>query len=141
MKKFLLIALGCVVVSMAYGRDFSIRFEQLPERAQEYILSNFSESDVLRIEQDDYYDPDYDVYIKGGLKLEFNSLGHMEKVEARKGIPLRLLPREIAEYLDTVHPGERCVGFEIDDDGYEVKMRHDLELKFDWNFNLIEVDW
>lgn len=141
MKRFLLIALGCVAVSMAYGRDFSIRFDQLPDRAKEYIISNFSESDVLRIEQDDHYDPDYDVHMKGGLKLEFNSSGHIDKIESRKGVPMRLLPQKIAEYLYTVHPGERCIGFEIDDDEYEVKMRHDLELKFDRNFDLIEVDW
>ncbi len=135
MKHFLVLALSMVAlcsIAMA-DRGTSIKFEQLPLKAQTFITDNFSKADVASVtkEQDD---SDYDVIFTNGVKVEFDRNGEWDSVKGN-GISVAFAPQAILNFLNEKHAGVKVI--EIDRDfrykEIEVNLANGLEIKFDFN--------
>jgi hypothetical protein len=64
----------------------------------------------------------------------------LEKIEARTGIPEGLIPLQIRDYVKIHYPDAIFVEYEIGKRSYDVKLSNRLEVKFNKNFNVIEID-
>ncbi len=142
MKRFFALAVIAIAsLSIAKADDRPVTFAQLPAAAQTFINTNFPDEKVsYATKDDDFIYPDYSVVFVSGTRLQFNHDGSFEKIESRAGVPAGLIPVQIVEHVKLHYPDAFFVGYEIGRKSYEVKLSNRLELKFNKNFVLIEID-
>lgn len=144
MKKIIAILAGIMAFSsvMSADDDRAVTFEQLPAPAQEFIRTNFpSEKISYATVESDFFCPDYKVMLVNGIKIEFDSKGTMKKIESKyAGLDEKFIPAQIKAYVSEHFPGVYYLEYDKGRRDHEVKLSNRLELKFDLNFNLIDID-
>ncbi len=142
MKKiFTFVAIAIASISIAKADDRPVTFDRLPAAAQSFISSNFpAEKISYATVDDDFIMPDYTVMLANGTRIQFKNNGSLEAIESRAGIPLELVPVQLKDYAALHYPDAVIIGYEIGKKTYEIKLSNRLELKFNRNFNLIEID-
>ena len=144
MKKVLLLLLsfGLILPACAAGDDKPIQVNELPATAQEFISTHFAGTQVMLATVDkEIFDTSYKVVFENSAQVEFDKDGEWKEIEFRNGsIPASIVPEEIRTYLHTHFPNTEVKGIDRDKHDYEVKLSSGMELKFDRNFNLIDMD-
>lgn len=136
----LFIALAAFAVTLS-ADDRPMSFDKLPSQAKAYIQTNFpGENTSFVTKDDDIVFPEYTVMLNNGIKLEFHNNGSLSNISSRDGIPAELIPVSIRDYVQSHYPGAGYVEFDIDRRSYEVKLTNRMELKFNKNFHIIEID-
>ena len=89
----------------------------------------------------DLLDTTYDVHFTNGLKVEFNSRGEWKEISTKTAtIDSKYVPGQIVSTVETRWPGVQFRKIEKYRYGYEVELTNRLELKFDKQFRLTEID-
>lgn len=128
--------------AVASAEDKPVTYEQLPAPAKVYLESNFPGVKMsFASKDDDFFRPDYTVMLTDGTKLEFSYSGGLKQVSSSKGLSPDLIPVSIRDYVQAHYPGAGYVEYEIGKKTYEVKLNNRMELKFNRNFTIIEVDY
>lgn len=143
MKKILLVFAAAMAIAVsASAGDKPVTFKQLPTAAQELITSNFSADKIsYATVDDDFIRPDYTVVFASGLKLQFENNGALDKIEARNTtFPVALVPVQIRDYVKQHYPEAGFLEYEVGKRYYEVKLSNRMELTFNSNFILVEID-
>lgn len=142
MKKIALTMISLAAFAAALSADDRpMAFEKLPVAAKEYIQTNFpGEKTTLVTKDDDLIFADYTVMLSNGIELEFEHSGALTQISSPNGIPAELVPVSIRNYVQTHYPDAGYLDFEIGKRTYEVKLTNRMELKFNNNFHIIEVD-
>ena len=142
MKKIALTMISLAAFAAALSADDRpMTFEKLPAPAKEYIRTNFpGEKTTMVTKDDDLIFADYTVMLSNGIKLEFEHSGALTQISSPNGIPAELLPVSIRNYVQTHYPNAGYLDFEIGKRTYEVKLTNRMELKFNNNFHIIEID-
>ncbi|MFV0392277.1 MAG: PepSY-like domain-containing protein [Paludibacteraceae bacterium] len=142
------IFLSLVALIMASGTAFAdndkpIAVKQLPAAAKQFISSYFSDAKVsyAKVEQE-FFAKSYEVVFTNGSKVEFNNKGEWKDVDCKHTqIPEGIVPQQIKNHVTANYKKDvKIVAIDRDRYDYEIKMSNGLELKFDLNFNLIEID-
>lgn len=143
MKNLILTIIGVVLTAaVATTDERPVTYEQLPTPAKTYIESNFNgEKVTLATREDDLFLPDYTVLLADGTKLEFTNSGKLKQVSSKNGISSDLIPVTIRDYVSAHYPDAGYLDFEIGRKTYEVKLTNRMELKFNRNFHVIEIDY
>jgi hypothetical protein len=137
MKKLFVLLLGLITLNVFASNDRPITFQQLPQKAQQFITTNFKGVEVLSATVDD----DYEVYLANGTKVEFTLQGEWKEVKCVAGaVPAAIIPAAISKYVKTHFPNTTIVKIDKKYNGYEVELNNDIELKFDKNGNFLAVD-
>ena len=111
----ILMALG--ISTACADNDKPIAVTQLPQKAQLFIKTHFPKEKVAL------------------AKLE------RKEVECKYStVPTAIIPVQIASYVSQNYPDTQIVQIDRDKRDYEVKLTNRLELTFDLNFNLIDID-
>ena len=140
-RMFVFIAVLTVFAITSIADDRPATFAQLPQSAQVFINTNYPDEKIsYATKDDDFILPDYNVMLANGVKIQFEHSGALEKIESRVGIPVDLIPFQIRDYVKMHYPDAIFVEYEIGKRSYEVKLSNRLELKFNSNFNVIEID-
>ena len=145
MKKILLILVAVFsvgILAAVADNDKLINKSQLPQPAQEFIDAHFAGIDLLYAKEDcNILFSSYEVRLANGVKLEFSSKGNWEEVDCQQGaVPAAIVPQPIKEYIGKSYAGESILAIEKNRNDYEVKLSNRLELKFDKDFNLYDID-
>lgn len=142
MKKiFAILALSMAVLTVAKAGDRPVTFNQLPAPAQTFINTNYPDDKIsFATVDDDLIRPDYSVVLVSGVRIQFNNDGSLEKIESKAGVPEGLIPVQIRDYVKLHYPDAVFYEYEIGRRNYEVKLSNRLELKFNRNFYLVEID-
>ena len=145
MKKilFALFALFSAGVFVASADNHKvINKSQLPAQAQQFIDKHFAGVEVsFAKEEREILGRSYEVRLANGAKLEFSSKGAWEEVDCRFGeVPAGIVPAEISKFIKENYPDAKVQKIEIDRNDYEVKLSNRLELKFDKEFRLVDID-
>lgn len=83
----------------------------------------------------------YEVILTKGTKVEFSGQGEWKEVDCRYStLNEELVPVQIREYVKTNFPDTQFVQIEKGYRGYEVKLTNRLELTFDNQFRLVDID-
>lgn len=119
-----------------------IQVKQLPAKAQTFISTHFKERKIaLAKVESDLLNKSYDVIFTNSDKIEFSKSGDWTEVSCPKGVvPAPIIPAAIRSYLRTNYPDAKVIGIERDKKGYEVKISNRLEIKFDSQFRVIDID-
>ncbi len=144
MKKILIIAslLLAGVATQSCAQDRAITADRLPEEAGRLLKTHFAGRTVAGVTMDrDFLCKSYNVYFSGGDKIEFDGSGRWKELEfSSESFPADLIPQQIAQYVETNYPGAMVVDMDRDRREYDVKLDSRMELTFDRNFNIIEID-
>lgn len=144
MKRICMIwALTTILLLPAYADDDKpIQFSQLPQTAQQFVNQNFGDKKVaLAKMESDFFGKNYDVIFVNGDKVEFDRSGNWEKIKCQYSqVPTSLIPNQIQVYVRSNYPDNKIIELEKDRSTYEVKLTNGWELKFNKNFELIDLD-
>ena len=141
-RMFITIAIVLASVTFAKADDRPVTFEQLPKAAQTFINTNFPKDKVsFATVDDDIIAPDYEVALVSGVMMQFRHDGSLESIKSRTGnIPAGIIPQQIINGVKGYYPDAVILEYDIDRLSYEVKLSNRMEIKFDRNFNIIEID-
>jgi hypothetical protein len=143
-KMFLLLAVSIMtIMPMMADNDKMITREELPEKAQLFLIKHFADVDVLYVkaERDMGIITSYDVVLDGEVKVEFNRSGEWTNVDSeRTQVPNSILPQGVLDYVTKKFAKAYVVEIERGLMGYDVKLSNDLDLDFDKNGKFLRVD-
>ena len=144
MKKFIITLITVVASAAMAFADYeeAISPDRLPAQAKEFIAQHFAGEEIVlaKIEYD-YPSNKYEVIFKGGTKVGFNNNGEWRTVECMNSpIPEALVPARIKSKAEELFPGTFIRQIDKDRRKIEVELSNRLELTFDMNLNLVDID-
>ena len=136
-----LVCMMCQTVS-TFARDRFISAEQLPANAMTFIQNTFPGQSISYAKYDkDFTKASYEVRLDNGVELDFDKSGAWDKVDCKySAVPANIVPAAIAKYVKTHFPGAQIVKIDKERYGYDVELSNDLELKFNRNGQLKQID-
>lgn len=141
-RKIFIIAMVLILVLPACAeRDRIITFNELPVSAQNFVKKfTNKQTSFIKLEREGLR-KEYDVIFTDGSTIEFNGDGVWTDVNCRQSkVPSSIVPTPILEYVQTKYKGASILQIEQYRQGYEIELSNDLEIKFDKNFRVKDVD-
>ena len=133
--------LSCNILASA-GNDKPISVTTLPIKAQILLTNYFGNQKVaLATIESGIVNRSYDVVLQNGTKLEFNKKGELTEIDCKQGgVPVKLIPLSIKNYLQNNYPRQSVKKLEIKKNEYEVELSNGMDLTFNKHFQLIDID-
>lgn len=124
------------------SEDKPVSYDKLPAEAKSFIDNNFANEEISHIILDrDVISVDYNVTFTSGTKLEFNSRGEWKEVDTRNSaVPAAIIPQGIAEYVKKNYPNREITEIKRNHTYTEVTLKGGLELTFNKNYQVVDVD-
>lgn len=124
------------------GTDKSIRFNQLPQQAQQTVNQHFKDKKVAIVKKEtDWISKSYDVIFTDGGKVEFDKNGNWTEVDCKPhAVPAFFVPAQIKTFVKTNYPNTKVSKIEKVRSGYEVELSNNVEITFDSKFQVVDVD-
>lgn len=145
MKKLVFLFVGLFVTSLsvwAYD-DKPIEVSEMPKAAQQFIQRHFANQSVAVAKMEtDFMAKSYDVIFTNGDKVEFDRKGKWTNVDCEHSqVPQEVIPIAIQKYVSKHYPEAKVLKIELTDrKGYDVELNNGLEVEFDKNFKVREID-
>lgn len=143
MKKLFIIAFCTLSLSACADNSKVISFDLLPEAAKILMQSYVDVQQVIVVTQEGRSAwADYDVLLSDQSKWSFDGKGNLESVNVMNGVPEDLVPAAIRATVTKMYPEAIIVKYSVDKDDREqdVELNNRIELTFDLNGALKEVD-
>ena len=82
-----------------------------------------------------------EVYLNNGVEVDFDKNGTWDKVDCNySAVPASLVPSTIANYVKTHFAGAKVVKIDKERYGFDVELSNELELKFNKQGQLMNID-
>ncbi len=142
MKCLKTILLVAAMVTMSFNakadHDQVITFNQLPAAAQTLLKQHFADKVPLIVTMD--WD-DFTIMYETGEKVEFDKQGNWKEFDCRSSkVPTALIPEQIKAHVRATFPGTTIIDLDRNRRGYEVKLNNGLELEYNRNFQVVDID-
>ena len=136
-----LLTLG--LTSSCMERDRLRATDELPAAVQAFLAESFPGVDVSFAKAEtEWFSTEYKVVMVDGMVVEFDGKGNRTDISSKNGteVPARLIPPQIASYVAKHFPEARVLKLERDRRDYEGELDNGVEMKFDLDFRLIDLD-
>lgn len=142
MRKTFLLAVIVLLACTACGKDQIISYDQLPANAKNIVEKYFDKNNVAYVKKDGIGDwVEYEVKFLNQDEVDFNSNGEVRSVDMKSGeVPSDLVPQQIRDFVAKNYAGQIIVQYSVIYRGYEIELSSGLEIKFDKQCNVIELD-
>lgn len=144
MKKLvlLLVCMFAIQTMVMADNDKPIQVNQLPAKAQTFISTHFKNHKVaMAKEESGVFYKSYDVVFTNGEEVEFDKAGDWKEVKCRQSeVPAAIVPEAIRNYVKTNYPGTKILQIELDKKEYEIRLSNRLEITFDSQMRVIDID-
>lgn len=146
MKKILISAVLLLMTSSiamaSMSDDRAVTFEQLPQKAQQFIKQHFAAEKVSYAKQDtDLFDGDYEVIFTNGDKVEFLKNGEWKDIECNATeVPAGIIPAKLKAFVSQRHADQKIVELNRDRNDYEIKLTNGMNLKFNLKGDFMRYD-
>ena len=122
--------------------DKPIQVKELPAKAQTILSQHFKNQKVaLATIETGLLEKNYDVVLNNGTKMEFDKNGNLTEIECKQdAVPAALIPNAINTYLRQMYPEYKVRKFEMKRNEYEVELSNGLEITFNKQFQVIDID-
>lgn len=145
MRKLILLFLcvAAIHVTAKAGNDRPISFDQLPAQSQQMIKKYFPNQSVALVKMErEFLGKSYEVIFTNGNKAEFDNKGIWKEIDCKyTELPSEVIPSQIANYVTTHYPDLKITKIEKKSrNRHEIELLNGLELEFDANFNVIDID-
>ena len=141
-RKIVTVVTVLFAVNFAAAKDVQIKFSELPQKAQTYVRTHFSESDVASVWKDTemLLVEDYTVILSNGLEIDFYPNGDWKEVKSRgTEIPSKIIPSGIFQYVSQNYNGQRIKELKKKRYGYEVELSGGTDLEFSQNGKFLRI--
>ena len=142
-RKIATVIIVLFAVNFAAAKDVQIKFSELPKKAQTFVKTHFSESDIASVWKDTemLLVEDYTVVFNNGTEIEFYPSGEWKEVKSRgTEIPAKIIPNEIAQYVSQNYSGHPIKKISKKRYGYEVELIGGTDLEFSQNGKFLRID-
>jgi hypothetical protein len=131
-----------ITASFAGDRERPITLDKLPAAAQEFLAANFKDLTLAyAVEDPKFIGSEYEVIYTDRTEVDFESNGEWSSVERKyAAVPAAIVPVQIADYVKKSFAGEFIRKIDRDKYTWEVELSNGLEIKFDRNFQVIDID-
>ena len=140
--RFFLLMAMVMTMSLTMSADDDdrvITYQQLPQAAQTFLKQHFAKKVPLVVTAD--WD-DYTIVYESGEKVEFDKKGNWKEIVCRTSkVPSDVVPQQIKTYIQKNYPGKSVVKLDRHRSVYEVKLNNGMEIEFNRNFQVIDVDY
>lgn len=143
MKSYILTGIFALVLLMTSCSDRPVAPAQLPGAITAFIQQNFPNQAITFAQKDlEITGWQYDVVLADGTQIEFDTDQMWDKIQCpmTNPVPAVLIPAPIMSYLQGNFPGVMIQKIDKDSFGYEVELANGLELKFNQQGALMEMD-
>lgn len=143
MKSYILTGIFALVLLMTSCSDRPVAPTQLPGAITAFIQQNFPNQAITFAQKDlEITGWQYDVVLADGTQIEFDTDQMWDKIQCpmTNPVPTVLIPAPIMAYLQGNFPGVMIQKIDKDGSGYEVELANGLELKFNQQGALMEMD-
>lgn len=148
MKKVISIAIMAfaMVFAAKAGDDKPISVDQLPQAAQEFIKTHFADEKVAVAKKEiEIFEVDYKVIFTSGNKVKFNKAGEWEEVDCEYSeVPAAIIPAQITSYLKENFADKKVTQIERKNKpnkAYEVELDNSMEVEFNKDFIVVDIDY
>ena len=135
-KRLYIVMLWCLTLLLAACDDTKI-----PARSQAFINQFFPQSSIVIVETEEDGDdnPELEVWLNDGTKIDFDLQGEWKTVARKKtGVPLTLIPQQLITFVNTNYPNNVITKFSRKDYGYKLELSDDMDLRFNKQYQFIE---
>lgn len=138
----ILITTVLAMLGIVSCKESIVPAEKLPSLAKSFIEEYFPGIPISYIKKDSkLLGPSYVIVLQDGTEIEFDHNGEWDKVDCKRTpVPPSLVPAAISDYIDTSFAGQIIVKIDKEPYGFEIELGNDLELLFDKNGKLINID-
>lgn len=146
MKRTGIILIGfALMANMACADNDKVtnNINELPQVSRTFLSNYFNGNKVshIKIDKDLFLIDSYDVILTDGTSVEFNRDGEWKEVKSfQQNIPDTLIPAEIKQYVNQNYPSQKIMAVERGKRKVSIDLANGLELEFDLNGNLIDID-
>ena len=139
MKKLILAFIA--IVSFGFSTAMAQNTNTNPAITQ-FVTQHFPNATVQMVMPDE---DDIDVVLNDYTKIEFRLNNEWKKVDCEQSttftaVPATIVPEQITAYVNANFPGAIIKKLEKKFRGWEIELNNGLELKFNSNFKVIEID-
>ncbi len=129
-----------ITASFAGDRERPITLDK--PAAQEFLAANFKDLTLAyAVEDPKFIGSEYEVIYTDRTEVDFESNGEWSSVERKyAAVPAAIVPVQIADYVKKSFAGESIRKIDRDKYTWEVELSNGLEIKFDRNFQVIDID-
>lgn len=126
----------------ADGRDRPITIDRLPVAAQTFLKTHFADLTLAyAVEDPQFIGSEYEVTYTNRTEVEFASDGEWTSVQCRyEPVPASIVPTAIVDYVAKSFNGAAIHKIERGRYTWEVEIANGLEIKFDRQFRVIDID-
>ncbi|MGM5630313.1 PepSY-like domain-containing protein [Apibacter raozihei] len=130
------------MTAVIFAQKTVITSNELPQKAQSFLKSYFSNQTVGYIVKDiETRSVDYDVHFANGMEIEFDAEGNWKEVDGEyQALPTGFIPSKIINYVTKQYPGTTISKIEKNPFKYEVKLSNGLELDFNTAGDFVRID-
>lgn len=140
--RFYLLMVMVMTMSLTMSADDDdrvITYQQMPQAAQTFLKQHFAKKVPLVVTVD--WD-DYTIRYESGEKVEFDKKGNWKSIECYSSkVPTNVVPDQINSYIKQHYPGKSVIKLERHRSVYEVKLNNGMEIEFNRNFQVVDVDY
>lgn len=142
MKKMFLLAVIVLFACTACGKDQIISYDQLPANAKTIVEKYFDKNNVAYVKKDGIGNwVEYEVKFLNQDQVEFNANGEVKSVDMKSGeVPSDLVPRQIRDFVANNYASQTIVEYSVIYRGYKIELNSGLEIEFDKQYNVTELD-
>lgn len=144
MKKLVVLFISMLVLATtaSAGNDKPIQVSQLPQTAQQFIKKYFADRQVVFAKEESDFRKSYEIAFKNGDKIEFDRKGEWTEIDCKySAVPEEIVPAAIAKYIADNYPDSKVIQIDKDSRSTEVKLDNRMEIKFDKQHRVIEMDF
>lgn len=144
MRKFVLTGIFAFMMVMTACSDKPVAAEQVPEPIKVFVQQMFPGQTITYAEKDqEVTGAKYDVVLTDGTRIDFDADDVWDKVEATMAnpVPTALVPAPIVTYIQSNFPDAMILKIDKEHNGYGVELSNGKEIKFNRNFQAIDVDY
>lgn len=139
-----MVCVGSAFATTCYVTDDDrpIKYDELPAEAKSFVSKNFAKEQVSYVSLDsDFIGKEYTVVFLSGAKVEFDGDGAWKEVDCRYShVPAAIVPEAINTYVKEHYPGSKITELKREHGNWEAKITGGLELTFNGNFKLVDID-
>ena len=143
MKNFITTSIFALVLLMTGCSDRPVLPAQLPMPIKTFIQQYFPGQNITFAKRDlEITGWQYDVMLADGTQIDFDTDYEWDKIETpfTSPVPTALIPPPIAAVLRANYPDAMITKIDKDFNGYDVDLANGLELKFNKQGALIDMD-
>lgn len=140
---FLTTAIACVMMlATSSCSDTPVLPTELPASVQAFVTQHFPSQTITYADKDwEWFGYKYDVVLADGTQISFDTDDQWDKVSSMVNpVPAALVPAPIATHVNANFPSVAIIKIDKERYGYDIELANQLELKYNHQGALMEMD-